>query len=68
MEIWKKYLLINTLASDSLRLKPSSLHMFLRGNISTDDCPRELFKPSKDSASLGICIEKNFWLGIAGFL
>jgi len=29
-------------------------------NISADDCDRELFKPSKDSASLHICIEKKF--------
>jgi len=41
--------------------------MLLRGNISADDCIRELFKPSKDSASLCVCNEKNvfgfeFWI------
>ena len=34
--------------------------MFLCGNISADDYARELFKPSKDSASPHICNEKKF--------
>ena len=34
--------------------------MFLCGNISADDCAKELFKPLKGSASLCICNEKNF--------
>jgi len=47
----------NTLASKGLRLKSSSFHMFLHGNISGDDCAKELFKPSKDSVSLNQCWE-----------
>jgi len=51
-----------------LRLKSSSLHVFLHGNISADDCARELFKPSKDLASLHICNENNiFGLGFGVF-
>ena len=42
-------------------LKSSSLHMFLRWNISVDACARELFKPSKDSASPCVCNEKNIF-------
>jgi len=38
-------------------------------NITTADCARELFKPSKDSASFLVCTrKKNFWLGLADFL
>jgi len=55
------------LAFVRLRLKSSSLHMFLRGNISADDYARELFKPSKDSASLHICNEKTFFVLGFGF-
>ena len=51
---------INTLVSGGLRLKSNSSHVFLHGNISTDDCAKELFKPSKDLASLRIYNEKNF--------
>ena len=54
------YVIFSTFAARRLRLKSSSLHMSLCGNISIDDCSRELFKPSKDSASLWICNEKNF--------
>jgi len=54
----------NTLAS--IRLKSSSLHVFVRGNISATDCARELFKPLKDSASLRVCSEKN--LLVLGFV
>jgi len=35
--------------------------MFLRWNISVDACAREVFKPSKDSASLCVCNEKNIF-------
>jgi len=35
---------LSTLASSRLRLKSSSLHKFLSGNISPDDCARELLK------------------------
>jgi len=55
---------INTLVSGGLRLKSNSSHVFLHGNISTDDCAKELFKPSKDSASLRVYNEKKifgFW-------
>jgi len=48
----------STFHSSRLRLKSSSLHVFLHGNISADDCARELFKPSKDLASLRICNKK----------
>jgi len=58
--LWLKAIVVNTLASVRLRLISSSLHMFLCGNISTDDCGRELFKSSKDSASLRVCNEKKF--------
>jgi len=38
--------------------------MFLRGNISADDCATELFTPSKALARLCICNEKQiFGLG-----
>jgi len=32
--------------------------MFLRRNISADDCAKELFKPLEDSVSLCVCNEK----------
>jgi len=50
----------NTLAAGGLKLKSSSLHVFLNGNIS-DDCARELFKPLKDLKSFGINNKKKFW-------
>ena len=50
---------INTFHSGRLKLKSSSLHMFLCGKIFTNDCARELFKSSKDSASLCVCNEKS---------
>jgi len=37
-----------------------SLHVILHVHISTDDCTRKLFKPSKDLASLHVCNEKKF--------
>jgi len=49
------------LGNTGLMLKSSSLHMFLRWNISVDACAREVFKPSKDSASLCVCNEKNIF-------
>jgi len=52
------------LPSGGLRLKSSSLHVFLHGNNSAVDCARELFKPSKDSASLHIWNEKKI---VSGF-
>jgi len=56
--------LLNTFRSRMLKLKSSSLH----GNISADDCARELFKPSKGSVSLHVCNEeKHFW-GFQSFL
>jgi len=39
------------------RLKTSGL----RRNFFADGCGRELFKLSKDSASLRVCYEKIFW-------
>ena len=45
-------ILCNTLVSGGLRLKSSSLNTFLGGNISTDNCAKELFKPLKYLASL----------------
>jgi len=55
---------INIFATGGLRLRSSSLQMFLHGNISADDCARELFKPSKDLASLRVCNEtKTFDIG-----
>ena len=53
--------LINTFHSGALKLKSSSLHMFLCKNISADNCTRELFKSSKDSTSLHIYNEKTFF-------
>ena len=38
--------------------KWSCLHVNLQVNSSSTDCARELFKPSKDSASLRVCSEK----------
>jgi len=54
----ERYYLFNTLASGGLRLKSSSLHMFLHRNVSADNCARELLKPSKDSTSFHICNQK----------
>jgi len=31
------------------------------------DCARELFKPSKDSASLQVCNDKKIWFWASGF-
>jgi len=62
-----KTFLYYTLASRGLRLKFSSFHMFLCGNISADDCARELLKPSKDSANLHVCNEKKI-LGFCFFV
>jgi len=35
--------------------------MFFHKVIFADDCVRELFKPSKDSASLRVCNDKKFF-------
>ena len=35
--------------------------MFLHGNISVDNCARELFKPSKDSTNLHVFNENRFF-------
>jgi len=35
--------IINTFHSSRLRLNSSTLHMFLHGNISANDCAREMF-------------------------
>jgi len=43
---------IYTFCCGWLRLKSNSLRVFLRGNISADNCVRKLFKPSKHLASL----------------
>jgi len=59
---------LNTFRSSRLRPKSSSFYMFLHGNISTNDCDKELFQPSKDSASLCICNEKKFWFWVSDFL
>jgi len=42
--------------------------VFLRGNISTDDYARELFKPSENSTSHRICNEKKFLFGYQFFV
>jgi len=55
------FLQLNTLASSGLMLEFSSLHMFFHGNIFAGDCAKELFKPSKDSASLRGCNETIFF-------
>jgi len=47
--------------------KTSSLRMFLHGNISGTVSAEELFKSSKDSASLQVCYEKIFWISGFGF-
>jgi len=52
--------MINTLVFSGLRLKSISLHMFLRENISADNCTRELFKPLKDLKSHCVCNEQKF--------
>ena len=36
--------------------------MSLHGNVSATDCAKELFKPSKNSASLLVCNEKKIWV------
>jgi len=54
-------------ASSGLTLRSSSLHMFLHGEFSADDCARELFKPSKDSPSLRVCSVKKI-LGFGFFV
>jgi len=47
-------------ASGGLRLKSSSLHMILHGNICAYNFAKELFKPSKDLTSLRVCNEKKY--------
>ena len=49
--------------------KTSSFRLPNQRHSSSADCARELFKPSKDLASLLVCTQKNFfWLGLADFL
>jgi len=56
--------MLNTFRSG--RLKSSSLQMFLRGNISADNCIRELLKRSRQVFESAI--KKNFLvLGFAFF-
>jgi len=52
---------MNTFHPSRLRLKSSSLYVFLHGSISADNWVGELFKPTKDSASLHICNEKKIF-------
>jgi len=42
--------------------------VFLCGNTSVDDCAKELFKPSKDLASLRICNKIFFGFGLHFFV
>ena len=65
-DLFEELLSVNTFCSGRLTIKSSSLHMFLHRCISADDCARELFKPSKDSSSICICNEKNFF--VLGFV
>jgi len=60
-------LTLNTLGARWLRLTSRSLHKSLRGNISTNDCARKLFKPLKDSTSLCVCNEKKTFFLVLGF-
>jgi len=49
------------------RPKTSSCRLPYQRPSSSADCARELFKPSKDSASLLVCTRKNFLDGGCGF-
>jgi len=42
-------------------LKSSIFQLSCQPSSSSVDCGRELFKPSKDSASLQVCNENNFF-------
>jgi len=48
--------------------KSSCSHVSLQVHSSSANCVRELFKPSKDSASLSVCSEKKFWICVPDFL
>jgi len=52
----------------AFRAKTTGLHMALRERNSGTERGRELFKGSKDSASLVVCNEKSFWLEFVDFL
>ena len=49
------------------RPKTSSFRLPYQHHSSSADCARELFKPSKDSASLLVCTRKNFLVGDCRF-
>jgi len=50
-----------------IRLKSSIFWLSYQSHSSSADCARELFKPSKDLASLLVCNEKNFLVLGVGF-
>jgi len=59
----KSDLMFNTLATISyleIREKPGVFWLTYQLNSSLADCTRQLFKLSKDSASLWVCNEKQF--------
>jgi len=47
--------------SAEIRHKSSICHVSWQRHISSEDCARELFKPSKDLASFWVCNEKIFF-------
>jgi len=59
--IWILKFLLNTFHSGRLRLKSSSSHVFLHGNISTDNCARKLFKLSKRFGKSTMKKKQNIW-------
>jgi len=48
--------------------KPGIFRLTYRPHSSSANCARELFKPSKDSASLWLCNEKNWGGGSCYFV
>jgi len=52
-----------------IREKPGIFRLTYWPHSSSADCARELFKPSKDSASLWVCSHyKFFWFWISAIL
>jgi len=49
------------------RVKTTRSHMALRAHNSGAESGRELFKGSRDAASLLVCTRKNFFVGGADF-
>jgi len=62
---WCSLIAVTPWLPTCFQLKASSLHASLCRNISAAVSVRELFKPSKDLASLRVCNEKQvfqFWV------